>query len=171
VAVNYSCSEDGSGAANCTGTTVNGGLLDTAMVGTKTFTVSSVDNVGNTATPLSVNYTVGYGIGILFDQSKTHKAGSAVPIKIRLLDADGINVSSASTVVHATSVVQISNQTSTGLDDSGNSNSELDFRYDQSLGGYIFNLKTTGFGTGTYQLNFIVGANPTIYSVQFQVRQ
>jgi hypothetical protein len=69
------------------------------------------------------------------------------------------------------SIVQISSQSSTAVDDSGNANPDLDFRYDTSLGGYIFNLKTTGYATGSYVLNFGAGDGPTVYSVGFQVRR
>jgi hypothetical protein len=171
VTVDFDCSDGGSGVASCSGTTADGSALDTASVGSKTLTVNATDNVGNTSSPSVVNYTVGFGIEVLFDQTKAHKSGSTVPIKIRLVDANGANVSSVSTVVHAVSVVLIATQASTVLDDAGNSNPDFDFRYDPALGGYIFNLKTTGYGTGTYQLNFIAGNNPTVYSVQFQVRQ
>jgi hypothetical protein len=171
VTVNYSCNDGGSGIANCTGTSPTGGLLDTSSVGAKIFLVSAVDNAGNSATPASVNYTVGFGIEALFDQTKAHKAGSTVPVKIRLLDADGLNVSSAGTVVHALSVVQIGSQASTFAEDSGNSNPDFDFRYDQTLEGYIFNLQTKGYTTGTYQLNFIAASGGVVYSVRFQVRQ
>lgn len=171
VAVGFTCVDGGSGVANCTGTTVNGGALDTISAGAKTFTVSSTDNAGNAASPTNVNYSVNFGITVLFDQTKAHKSGSTVPIKIRLVDANGANVSSAATIVHAVSVIQTSSQASTTLDDAGNSNPDLDFRYDAGLGGYIFNLKTTGYGTGTYLLNFVAGNSPTVYSVGFQVRQ
>ena len=171
VTVNFTCSDSLSGVSSCNGTTANGGLLNTASIGAKTFTVSSTDNAGNSASPTTVNYTVNFGLVILFDQTRAHKSGSTVPIKIRLVDANGANVSSAATVVRAVNVIQIGSQASTILEDAGNSNPDFDFRYDQSLGGYIFNLKTTGYGTGTYRLNFIAGNSPTIYSVQFQVRQ
>lgn len=171
VIVNYLCSDGGSGVANCNGTASNGAFLDTGSAGTKAFNVSSADRVGNTATPVVVNYTVGYGVTALYDQTKVYKSGSTVPIKIQLVDANGANVSSVSTVVHAIRVVQTSSQTSTNLDDAGNSNPDFDFRYDGSLGGYIFNLKTTGYRTGSYVLNFVAGGGPTVYSVGFQIRQ
>ena len=171
VVVAFICNDGGSGVAGCTGTNANGGALDTAPVGNKTFTVNSADNVGNAASPTSVNYTVKFGVTVLFDQTKAHKSGSTVPIKIRLVDANGANVSSASTVVHAVSVIQTSSQASTVLDDAGNSNPDFDFRYDAGLDGYIFNLKTTGYGTGSYLLNYVAGSSPTVYSVGFQVRQ
>jgi predicted thioesterase len=171
VTVNFNCTDGGSGVATCIGTSANGSALDTASVGAKTFTVTATDNVGNTATPSVVNYTVAFGLQVLFDQSKANKSGSTVPIKIRLVDANGANVSSAATVVHAISVVQTGSEASPILDDAGNANPDFDFRYDAGLGGYIFNLKTTGYGTGSYVLNFVVGGSSTIYSVGFQVRQ
>jgi len=140
----------------------------------KTFTVSASDNAGNNATPQSVNYLVTYGVRVLFDQSRAAKSGSTKPIKIQLVDADGNNASSSAVVVHAVSVVQISSSASVLLDDAGQANPDFDFRFDPTLGGtggYIFNLKTTGYGTGTYRLNYTVGGDPLIHTVQFQVRQ
>jgi len=48
------------------------------------------------------------------------------------------------------------------IDDAGNANPDSDFRFDPTLGtsgGYIFNLKTTGLTTGTYNLYFTAGFN------------
>ena len=47
------------------------------------------------------------------------------------------------------------------------------FRFDPTLGstgGYIFNLKTTGLTTGTYNLNFTVTGDSFGYAAQFQVK-
>ena len=132
-------------------------------------TVDAVDNAGNTSST-TVNYTVGYGIQALYDQTRAHKSGSTIPIKIRLVDANGVNVSSPSLLPHAVSVVQVSSQASTEFGDAGNSNPDFDFRYDAALGGYIFNLQTTGMGTGSYLLNFIAGSPTPVYSVGFQIR-
>jgi len=168
--IDFSCTDSLSGVASCTGSSPNGSALDTASVGAKSVTVTATDLAGNTSVTV-VNYTVAYGIVALYDQAKTHKSGSTIPIKIRLVDASGANVSSSATVVHAVSVIQISSQASTNFGDSGNSNPDFDFRYDASLGAYIFNLQTTGFGTGSYLLNFVAGNSPTVYSVGFQIRQ
>src|SRR4029077_9498874 len=107
----------------------------------------------------------------LFDQTKAAKSGSTIPIKIRLVDANGVNVSSSAITVHAVSVARLSSQSSTALQDAGNANPDFDFRYDASLGGYIFNLQTTGYNTGSYLLNFEAGGGSTVYSGGFQVRQ
>jgi hypothetical protein len=169
--VDFGCTDNLSGVASCTGSSPSGSALDTTSIGSHSVTVSAIDVAGNASAPMVVNYTVAYGIVALYDQTKAHKSGSTIPIKIRLVDASGANVSSASTVVHAVSVIQVSSQASTDFGDSGNSNPDFDFRYDASLGGYIFNLKTTGFGTGSYLLSFVAGNSPTVYSVGFQVRQ
>jgi hypothetical protein len=114
-------------------------------------------------------HAVGYGINPLFDQTKVHKSGSTVPIKLQLIDAAGANRSSSAIVVHATGVYLISTGAGGTLDDAGNANPDFNFRYDS--GGYIFNLKTTGYATGTYALAFTVGGDPVTHTVQFQVRQ
>ena len=61
-AANYACTDGGSGSAQCQGPVSTGSLVDTSSVGTKTFTVSATDNVGNPSS-LTVTYTVVQGGG------------------------------------------------------------------------------------------------------------
>ncbi len=68
------------------------------------------------------------------------------------------------------SVVLISANSSGTPEDSGNANPDLNFRYDASLGGYIFNLKTTGYAAGTYELHFVVAGDTTDHVAQFRIR-
>src|SRR5258706_1104707 len=112
--------------------------------------------------------TVGYGILTLFDQGKVHQSGSTIPIKLGITDVNGNNLSSANTVVTAVGMALVSNSVYGPVEDSGNANPDNDFRF--SGDSYIFNLKTTGLATGTYNLYFRVGADPTLHTVQFQIR-
>jgi hypothetical protein len=57
VTASYACSDALSGIGNCTGTVASGAGLDTSSTGTKTFTVTAVDQAGN-ATVASVTYAV-----------------------------------------------------------------------------------------------------------------
>ena len=57
VNASYSCADGGSGLASCTGTVANGTALDTATAGSKSFTVTGRDVLGNT-TVRTVAYTV-----------------------------------------------------------------------------------------------------------------
>ena len=52
----------------------------------------------------------------------------------------------------------------------GNANPGNLFRYDDSLGGYIFNLDTTGLAAGTYTLGYTIGTDPTVHTVTFTIR-
>lgn len=174
VAAGYTCADPladgttpGSGVATCAGTAAGGAAIDTASVGAKTFTVSARDNAGNTSS-LSVTYTVAYNVCALYDQAQAHKAGSTVPIKLELCDAAGNNVSADGVVVHATGLTQVSTQASSTVIDAGDANPDSDFRY--AGGFYLFNLQTTGLTTGTWQLSFTVAGDPTVHTVQFQVR-
>jgi hypothetical protein len=119
-----------------------------------------------TFTPLRSRYDV----CPLYDQNVAKKAGSAYPIKLQLCDASGNNLSSSSIAVHAVSATRVSSNTPATLDDTGNANPDFDFRYDSSLNGYIFNLSTKGYTTGTYSLNFTAGSDPTQHSTQFAVK-
>jgi hypothetical protein len=59
------------------------------------------------------------------------------------------------------------------VEDAGRANPDYNFRYDPLLGGtggYIFNLSTSGLGTGTYVLGFRAGGDPTVYTVQLKVK-
>jgi hypothetical protein len=111
-----------------------------------------------------------YHICPLYDQNVAKKSGSAYPIKLQLCDADGNNLSSSSIVVHAVRVTQVNTNSSATLDDTGNANPDFDFRYDLSLNGYIFNLSTKGYASGTYSVNFTAGSDPTMYSALFAVK-
>lgn len=171
VAAAYTCADGGSGVADCAGPDPSGGALDTATVGTKVFTVAATDRAGNAATQ-SVTYTVGYSSRAAYDQTKEHKSGSTVPIKLQLRDAAGKNVSSAGIAVQAVGVASLPTGAPGPLENAGNANPDNSFRYDPGLegGGYIFNLKTKGLAPGAYELRFKAGADPTIHAVRFQVR-
>ena len=57
IAANYACSDGGAGVASCQGLVANGSPINTSSTGTKTFSVSATDTVGNSST-LNVTYTV-----------------------------------------------------------------------------------------------------------------
>jgi hypothetical protein len=169
VAAAYSCADSGSGVDSCTGTAPNGSNIDTTTNGTKTITVHAVDHVANSS-DASVTYQVGYGICALYDQTKSHKAGSTVPIKLQLCDVNTANMSSSAVTVHATGLVKVDNSASSSVDATSAANPDTDFRYDASLAGYIYNLKTTGLTTGTWQLNFTTTGDGVSHAVTFDVR-
>ena len=148
--------------------------VDTSSVGSHSVNCTATDKAGNTATG-SASYTVNFGLCVLYDQTKSHKAGSTVPLKLQLCDANGVNYSSASIVVKAISVSKIDNSASGVLDDSGSANSpDMNFRYDATLGttgGYIFNLSTKGLTTGSWKVTFTVdGVGTSSYFVQFDIK-
>lgn len=171
VAAAYSCSDGGSGVASCAGPVANGSNISTAPVGAKTFSVNAADNVGNTAS-LAINYTVSYNVCVLYDQTRSVKSGAAYPIKIYLCDANGNDVSSSGTVLHATQITGVSSF-SGDVEATGSANPDNDFRFDATLGptgGYIFNLSTVTLGSGTYQLHFTATGDAVDHTVMFGVK-
>jgi hypothetical protein len=112
--------------------------------------------------------TVVYNIVPLYDQSQSHHSGSTIPIKLEVSNATGSNLSASNLIVTAVGISLISTTAYGPVVDSGNANPDSNFRFDSNT--YIFNLKTTGLGTGVYNLYFRVGADPTLHTVQFQIQ-
>ncbi len=158
-----------SGGAATAMYTLPGGTSPQALTITGEFSGSDTLNSSSGTGTLSVSF----GICLLYDPTKAKKSGSTYPIKIQLCDINGGNVSAASIVVHAVGVGLISDTALGEVEDAGNANPENNFRYDSGLGGtggYIFNLKTTGLSTGTYNIYFTAGADPVQHAAQFQVK-
>ena len=114
-------------------------------------------------------------IKALFDQTKAFRSGSTVPIKLQVLNASNINVSSAGTFLVTRDLRLISGNTLAPIEDSGNANPDYTFRYDPTLGGagggYIFNLSTKGLASGQYVLSFYMGNDRSFfYAVKFEVK-
>lgn len=169
VAASYTCADGGSGVAVCAGTVASGASIDTASVGPKSFTVVASDAAGNTATK-TVTYSVGYNVCVLYYQTKAHKSGSTIPVKLRLCGPNGENLSAAGITLTALGTVRLSDFAPGEVEDAGQANPDDNFRYDAGVGGYIFNLQTKGLMTGTYVLVLKAGADPLTHGVQFQIK-
>ena len=123
------------------------------------------------ATTATQTVTVAYNLCLLYDPTRAVKLGSTIPIKLQLCAADGTNMSSASAVPHATTLVRTGTATTSVADDSGNANPDSDFRYDATLGGtggYIYNLSTKNLTAGAWQMQFTL--NGVTYGAAFQVK-
>ena len=112
---------------------------------------------------------VQYGVVLLYKAPMSGKVGSAVPIKIKLTNAAGQNVSSSSLQVQALCVVVQGAQDCSGTPPISYG-SGSPFTYSTNLapgGGYQFTVKSTGLSTGkTYQMLFRVQGEPnSVYHV------
>jgi microsomal dipeptidase-like Zn-dependent dipeptidase len=168
----YTCNDGGSGVSTCLGTLANGAAIDTTLVGPRTFSVSAVDQVGNSSSA-SVDYVVAYGICPLYDTTKAKPAGSTVPLRFQLCTNSGANLSSPSILVSAVDVTLASIEAPGPVEPAGNANPDSNFRYDASLGGtggYVFNLGSAGLGTGTWRLRFRASGDPTLHTLEFQLK-
>ncbi len=180
-------------ATNTVGATISTGnhpatvafTPDSATGYVSNFDSANVSAISTATNTVGTNISVGvhpYGLAIatpryltcaLYDQTKAARSGATVSIRIQLCDANGVNLSAASVTVTATGVTQLSNSAPGNLQDSGNSNPDNNFRYDAGIGGsggYVFNLSTKGYATGTYSLSFVAGSDPSTHTVQFQVK-
>jgi hypothetical protein len=165
VSTSYSCGDGGSGLASCAGPVANGAALDTSAFGSKTFTVTAIDQAGNKSTQ-SVTYTVTYNICLAYDPAKPVNSGANLSIKIRLCNAAGATVPAPGIVIHATRVRQ--GNLALPVQSPGNANPGDNFRLETD--GYVFNLKTTGLAPGAWQLEFTIGTDPAVRAVGFTVK-
>ena len=163
----YVCHDAGSGVQSCIGAVPGGTPVNTSSVGLHTFDVTGLDVVGNSAHASSA-YTVSYGICLRYDPSRPKNGGSTLPIKLQLCNASGGNVSSPAVVVRVLRVFLLSSSAQSDLAQSGPAHAPLEFRF--SEGQYILNQSLKGFAAGTYGLQLKAGNDPTIHTLQFEVR-
>ncbi len=168
VAAHYECVDGGSGVVSCQGTVENGSALDTSSTGTKSFSIDAVDNVENTSSA-ALTYDVTYAIHALYDQTKVHKSGSTVPVKLQIHDANGANMSSADIVLTSVKMSKLDG-TETVTNVASSANPDSVFRYDKGLKGYMYNLKLKGLSAGAWLLTFTVSGDPVEHTVAINVR-
>lgn len=106
-----------------------------------------------------------------FDQTRSHRVRSTVPIRIQVCDGTGHNLSSPNVALTATGLMKLDGSASSVLAaDAGNANPDGNFRYDDSSAQYIFNLSTKDLSAGTWQLDFTATGDPTTHHVTFDLR-
>ncbi len=132
------------------------------------YTVATTDNYE--VVEFSFHLDRRYTVQPLFDQNHAHKFRAVVPLKLELLDAQGNNVSSPDITVAATDVVLVGGETPSEVVEAGNADPDTNFRYDATLGGYVFNLSSKNLAPGTWELHFLVGSDKSPYSIRFSLR-
>jgi hypothetical protein len=141
-------------------------------VGSHSFTAKySGDSNFKDSTSSALNQVVKYNICLLYDPQKaTVNAGSTLPIKVYLCDANNQNVSSSSLSLKALSV----DGASLPIKNSRKANPNDLFRFNATLtqgGGYLYNLSTTGLKKGTHTLTFSVSNDTaTTYTALFIIK-
>jgi hypothetical protein len=118
------------------------------------------------ASSATTSAAVTYQVDALFDETRPHNAGSALPIKIALTDAEGDNLSTPGLVVTAAALVGPDGETSTPL---AKGQADPGGQFDRIGNGYRFILDTTGLTAGTYVLEITVANDPVMHSVVFVV--
>jgi hypothetical protein len=136
--------------------------------GTFVYTVDASDKAGN-AGRMTATYRVVYAFGgflpPLHDTSKPIRLGSTIPVKFRLADAAGAQVSAAHVRLQRQ---QFSNGEPVGdpidvTEDNTPDSGEV-FRFDAAEGQYIYNWSTKGLAPGSWQISVLMddGTNRSI---------
>ena len=109
-----------------------------------------------------------FNLCLSYDASQAKQAGSTIPLKIRLCDANGQAIPTANLVLTARSVVSGATSAARPPQDAGNANPGGVFRIVSD--GYMFNLQTARDMAGPYVLTFTVGTDPRLFRIPFTVR-
>lgn len=125
------------------------GSMSTATTGAKTVTCTATDNAGNTAS-VAVPYVVQYATSALLSPAPNSKwkAGSTVPVKVQLRDANGKTITNTEAAALGCRVTFTASgaQTATGCL-TYNATTQL-FQYNWKLG------KATGAATATITISY-----------------
>jgi hypothetical protein len=164
VDASYTCADDLSDVAACSGAVPDGTALDTTSVGEKTFTVTATDTAGNSAAK-SVRYRVVYapegrclwepghailrpidaGGGSVFREDRT------VPARFRVCDANGRSIGTPGVVTSFRLVQSTVEGVTVDRDEPVPSSSRHEeFRWDPLGRQWIFNIDTDAYDEGRY---------------------
>ncbi|MFL0267572.1 PxKF domain-containing protein [Candidatus Clostridium radicumherbarum] len=159
VIITWEFSDEGSGLQTVSGDIISGDRLDTSKVGKNTLTFSAVDKAGN-KTVKTITYYVNYDYsGVLnpinVDGFNVFKAGSTVPVKFQLKDANGSYVNNVIAKLYLATIKDGKIGTEFNAVSTSAASDENVFRIDGNQ--YIFNLSTKNLVEGSYQLRIELG--------------
>jgi hypothetical protein len=174
VPADYHCSDEG-GIAGCDGDVANGVNIDTATVGSKSFTVDAEDLTGNDASK-SVSYVVHYSFLGFFHPVdnlpvlNSVKAGSAIPLKWKLQGAGGTEVTTLDAVTSVSSKAIKCPAATVDPIESTVPASLTPLKYDAAAKQYVYTWQTQKGWAGTCREVFIGFMDGTHKSARFQFK-
>ncbi|MED1471979.1 PxKF domain-containing protein [Bacillus salipaludis] len=149
--------------------------VETTKVGLNTVTVSATDKAGNTKKE-TIHYNVVYKFGgvlqpINSNGASIFKAGSTIPVKFQLTNAQGALVSSANATISLKKLTNaVLGTTYEDVPVNSTPNAGDTFRYDFSANQYIFNLSTKGLSSGSYIVTIDLHDGSVPQSVGFSLK-
>lgn len=177
-AASWTASDDGSGLA----TDASGSIpLDTSTVGDHTLIVpagTAVDNVGHDNEAAECKYHVGYAFGgflqpindtahFVGETTSVFKAGSAIPVKFQLFDANGVPVQAStppSWLVPTKGSALAATVTVDETEYAATASSGSSATWDATNQQYIYNYKTAKSQSGNYwRIGVSLGDGNTYY--------
>jgi hypothetical protein len=170
----YGCVDTLSGVSACAGPVASGAALDTATVGTKTFTVNSLDAAGNPAVA-SHAYNVQYAFSGFANPIATlpalnkATAGRTVPVKYSLRDANGAvipDLNSFASLASAPAACDTNVPTADAEETDGTGSTTIEF----DSGQFVYHWKTQSAWAGTCRVLQLTLTDGTQHTVVFQFR-
>jgi|GEM_PF-2467751 len=131
--------------------------------GTYPITFSYAGSANFNAATSSSTLTVTFGFTVFRDPPPANSP-STIPLRVKLVDANGNNLSSPTTVLTAYGIREATSSTWMPPNPPGT------FQFLSSQGGqYKYNLQTAGLAPGNYYFGFTVSGDPVIHEIAFTV--
>jgi autotransporter-associated beta strand protein len=153
----------------------NGQLVDvTAATPQRDYATLTVYATTNSFSPFYLAKKSAAKVLPLYDRTQAFKAGSTIPVKVKLVDAStGANLSSSSTPLVARGLRLTGAATALSVQDAGNANPDNGFRFVAATdgGSYVYNLSTKGLAAGHYVMSLYAGGDRSFfYTLEFEVK-
>ena len=184
VTASYSCADDLSGVATCSGPVPTGVAVRTSAVGAQQFTVTATDAAGNGASKTN-SYNIVYASGglvngepghqilapIKSDGTSVFKQGRTVPAKFRIADANGVSIGTPG-VISSFAITEIISGTVTTVVDNTVPSTTPDaaFRWDSQAQQWIFNISTQWLSPNTTYVFTITLNDGSTINFQFGLK-
>ena len=131
---------------------------------------STVCGTVSSLSPFAVFGRVTFSLRALYDETSPAKAGRAIPVKVQVTDGSRRNLSSPGMTLRAASLRHATTGATAVPTSAGNANPGGVFRYEASLEGYIYNLKTAGLAPGPWVLGVTVNGAQSVHELRVHIR-
>jgi len=149
------------------------GVLEELTVTSRDFSTRTIYAVTHSFSSFYLARKVDKKVVPLFNPAEIYQSGSTIPVKVKLTDLAGRNISAPGVVLNARAIRLLATAVAASqvANDSGHANVDNNFRFIGTDGGsYLYNLSTKGFAPGHYVLSLYVGKDRFFHTVTFNVK-
>lgn len=129
-----------------------------------------IDTLNYVEATVTKTIEVTYGVCLDYDDDKSKKAGSTIPIRLRACDVAGQNLSSSSLIANVRQLIYVGTETSQTVEEPPPLQPDVNFVYESAQQAYRLNLRTKGLSPGSWELRFEFTGDPVRHAAPFSIK-